>query len=138
MPVTQTFTYPGQLRCEATHGPSGHALVTDAPTDNHGRGETFSPTDLLVTSLVTCMMTVMGIKADKNGWDLQGITATATKHMIGPPRQVGRIEVAMHVPGDWDERARKVLRKTAEDCPVALSLAPSVQVELVMTWGDPA
>ena len=92
--VPQTFVYRSGLRCEATHGPSKSRLITDAPTDNHGKGESFSPTDLVVTALSTCMITTMGIAVEHEGVQLDGTTVYAEKHMSAdPPRRIARIVV---------------------------------------------
>jgi putative redox protein len=92
--------YEGGLRCRAAHGPSGAILLTDAPVDNMGKGEAFSPTDLVATALGTCMMTIMGIAADRMGLDLRGATATVTKEMVTSPlRRIGKLAVTIKVPG---------------------------------------
>lgn len=128
--------YRGELRCEATHGPSTTRLHTDAPVDNQGRGESFSPTDLLATALGTCMVTIMGITAEARGWSLEGLSASVTKHMVADPaRRVGRLEVGIRVPGEWTEEQRVVLRRAAETCPVAHSLAEGLEVELDLRFG---
>src|SRR5260221_14414378 len=99
MSVRIDFRYEGQLRCSAVHGPSQNQLLTDAPVDNHGRGESFSPTDLVATALGTCMLTVMGIFAEKHEIDLRGATATVFKEMITPPvRRIGRLACEIRVP----------------------------------------
>ncbi len=128
--------YASQLRCEATHGPSNTQLVTDAPVDNQGRGESFSPTDLLATALGSCMLTIMGIVAEKRGWDLGSTEVTVTKHMLADPaRRVAKLEVAMRVPGDFGEREREVLLAAARSCPVAESLSDRIEVVLSVDWG---
>ncbi|HTN77202.1 MAG TPA: OsmC family protein, partial [Pirellulaceae bacterium] len=89
--------YLGQFRCEAEHGPSGAKFITDAPLDNHGRAESFSPTDLVATGLGTCVMTVMGIVAERNGWDLSGTTVDVAKEMVNAPvRRIGKLTVQVH------------------------------------------
>ncbi len=130
------IAYRGQLRCEATHAPSGTTLATDAPVDNQGRGESFSPTDLFATSLGVCMLTIMGIAADKRGWSLEGTEVSVVKHMVADPaRRIGKLEVRMRVPGEWDERQRQVLLAAADTCPVKQSLSERVEVDLDVTWG---
>ena len=90
--VTITVNYEGNLRCKATHGPSGTTLITDAPTDNHGKGESFSPTDLVATALPACVLTIMGIAAQKHGLNLEGMSAVTTKEMsAAPPRRIARL-----------------------------------------------
>jgi len=134
--VQITIDYAGDLRCEAVHGPSGKSLHTDAPVDNQGRGESFSPTDLLATSLGSCMLTIMGIAAAERGWELRGTRVTVVKHMAADPRRrVAKLEVTMEIPGDFDERQRKVLEEAARTCPVTQSLAERLEVVLEMRWG---
>ena len=129
--------YEGQLRCRATHGPSGRTLHTDAPVDNHGKGESFSPTDLLTTSLGTCMLTIMGIVAERHGWDLSGASVRLQKVMESEPvRRVARIEVDVHVPGELDERARKTLERAAHACPVAATLGERVETPTRFHWAS--
>jgi len=131
--------YAGQLRCEATHGPSSSRLVTDAPLDNQGRGESFSPTDLVATALGSCMLTIMGIAAQKRAWNIEGTQVCVTKHMLADPvRRIGKLEVLMRVPGDFEERQRELLVAAARSCPVAKSLAAGLEVALVVEWGDAA
>ena len=125
----------GQLHCTSTHAPSGASLATDAPLDNQGRGQAFSPTDLLATSLGTCMLTTMGIHAQKIGLDLAGSAALVVKEMTGPPRRVGRLVARIDLPAGVPEKERPVLRKIAETCPVALSIHPELKVELEIRYG---
>lgn len=130
------LVYEGGLRCAATHGPSSTTLVTDAPVDNHGKGQSFSPTDLVATALGTCMVTLMGIAAEHRGWDLEGTRCAVTKHMVADPdRRIGRLEVRISVPGDFDEDARRVLERAAHGCPVKRSLRPEVDVPVRFEWG---
>jgi putative redox protein len=129
------IAYRGQLRCEATHEPSSNQLLTDAPLDNQGRGEAFSPTDLLATALGTCMLTLMGIAAQKHSWDLGEAKVQVQKHMVADPdRRIGRLEVTIQVFSVFDERQRKVLRRAAETCPVSNSLSDKIEVELRIHW----
>src|SRR5215203_6196018 len=128
--------YEGDLRCRAVHGPSGSELTTDAPVDNHGRGETFSPTDLLATSLGACMLTVMGIVAERHGWDMADAQATVEKTMVADPaRRVGRLDVRIGIPHVSDPRAREALERAAATCPVHTSLGASVEVAVSFAWG---
>jgi putative redox protein len=136
------ISYEGDLHCRAVHGPSGRVLETDAPVDNHGRGEAFSPTDLLATGLVTCMATTMGIRAKKEGWDLGGMSISVEKIMSKEaPRRVARLEVVLTLPEAravlLDAAARTELEKTAHTCPVRLSIAPVVDVPVTFVWGAP-
>lgn len=128
--------YEGDLHCVAVHGPSGASFATDAPVDNQGRGESFSPTDLVATALGTCMLTTMGIVAKRHDWSLQGATATVKKVMVADPvRRIGRLEVSIRVPGELDAKARETLEKTAHTCPVHKSLAESVEIPVEFAWG---
>lgn len=131
MAVTIDIDYLGDLHCAATHGPSGSRLTTDAPTDNGGRGELFSPTDLVATALGTCLTTVMGLLARRTGLDLEGTTVRVEKHMTSEPvRRIGALVAVVTFPRDFsaDDRAR--LERTAVLCPVRQSLHPDVKVEL--------
>lgn len=131
--------YEGDLRTRATHGPSQTTLITDAPVDNHGRGESFSPTDLVAAALGACMVTIMGIAAEKHGWDLVGTTATVEKAMVADPaRRIGSLTVVIHVPAELDERARTTLEHAAHSCPVHRSLHPDVEIPVRFAWGSPA
>ena len=130
-------TYEGDLHCQATHGPSGATLATDAPVDNQGKGEAFSPTDLAATALATCMATIMGIKAQDLGIDLSGMRFEVTKEMAPkPPRRLGRLTVTFAMPATFDEPTRIKLQRAAEGCPVHHSLHPDVQVEVDYQWPD--
>ncbi|MGA0161067.1 MAG: OsmC family protein [Vulcanococcus sp.] len=124
-------SYSGDLRCASLHAPSGSALETDAPTDNQGKGERFSPTDLVATALSTCILTIMGIVAERHDWDLKGCTARVEKVMTSEaPRKIAQLEVWIELPAHLDEKARKILRKAAENCPVKLSLEGAVAMQL--------
>ncbi|MCE9594817.1 MAG: OsmC family protein [Planctomycetes bacterium] len=128
--------YEGGLRCRAVHGPSRVELVTDAPLDNHGKAESFSPTDLCATALGACMLTTMGIVAERHGWDLAGTQVTVEKSMVVQPvRRIGKLDVVIRVPRDFDAQVRATLEKTALLCPVHQSLAPSVEIPLRFEWG---
>jgi len=131
--------YLGELHCRAEHGPSRKLLETDAPVDNHGRGESYSPTDLLATALGTCMATVMGIKARARGFDLEGMHVHVKKLMTtSQPRRVARLEVSLRVPVQVGERAgeagRAELEHAANTCPVRLSLLDAIEVPVVFDW----
>ena len=126
-------TYQGQLRCLANHGPSGTELETDAPTDNQGKGERFSPTDLVATALSTCMLTIMGIVADRHGWDLQGCGARVEKTMSrDTPRRIAQLTVWMTLPSGLDDQQRALLKRAAETCPVKVSLEGAIP--MVVHW----
>ena len=127
--------YQGNLRCRSRHAPSGNTLITDAPVDNQGKGEAFSPTDLVATALATCVLTTMGIVAERHGWDLAGAHASVEKVMVNNPhRRIGRLELVVHMPAALDERARKTLENTAHTCPVHRSLLPEVELPMRFEW----
>jgi putative redox protein len=130
------ITYQGQLRCEAKHVPSGTILHTDAPVDNMGKGESFSPTDLVATALGTCMLTTMGIVAQRKNIDISGTTVSVTKEMVTTPlRWIGRLTVTIHVPHDLSEDDRKRLEHAAHVCPVHQSLHAEVEQPVTFKWG---
>src|SRR6266550_1293410 len=117
--------YNGQLRTTATHGPSQSTLITDAPKDNMGKGEAFSPTDLVATALATCILTTMGILAQRNNLDISGATAKVTKEMVSTPaRRVGRLAATINIPRKLSEEDRQRLENAGRNCPVYKSLNP--------------
>jgi putative redox protein len=133
------ISYQGDLHCAAVHRPSSAALATDAPVDNLGRGESFSPTDLVATGLGTCMMTVMGIAARKQGRDLLGTRVHVEKHMTsGQPRRIGRLTVSVSVPAETAQsiapELRAELEHAANTCPVRLSLLDAIDVPVAFEW----
>jgi putative redox protein len=129
--------YEGSLRCEAVHGPSSNRVLTDAPVDNNGRGESFSPTDLVATALGSCMLTIMGMVAERNGWETGGLRARVVKEMVADPdRRIGRLTVEILVPAELDERARKVLERAALTCPVHKSLRPEIEIPVEFVYGS--
>ena len=134
--VTFSIFYQGQLRCRAVHEQSGTVLLTDAPVDNQGRGESFSPTDLVATALGTCMLSVMGIMARTLNIDIAGTTASVEKEMtIAPPRRIQSLIVKIHVPHLLSSENKEKLERAAHTCPVHKSLHPDVQTPLEFTWG---
>ena len=131
MAVKIEVVYEGELHCSAVHGPSGDRLATDAPADNQGKGERFSPTDLVAVALGTCILTTMGIAARRRGLDLKGARAEVHKEMSSVPRRrIGKLAARIELPADLDERARRILEVAAEACPVTASLAPDTEVAL--------
>lgn len=133
--VEIVVTYEGELHTTCRHGPSGSLVATDAPRDNQGRGEAFSPTDLLATALGSCMLTTMGIVARRHGWPLEGGRVRVEKHMVtGPGRRVGRLVADFELPAAVPEEARPVLERTARTCPVHRSLHPDVEIDLRFAW----
>ena len=130
------ITYQGDLHCEATHGPSKAKVATDAPKDNEGRGESFSPTDLVATALGSCMVTIMGIYARRNQIDIAGSTVHVVKEMVQQPeRRIGALRVSIRVPKKVDERHRRALEQAAKSCPVHRSLHPDVNIPVEFVWG---
>ena len=132
--MTASIVYTGNLRCEAEHIQSRTTIETDAPTDNRGKGEKFSPTDLLCVSLATCMLTTIAIKSRELGVDVTNSKAKVTKHMLGNPRRVGKIEVAVTLPSNGSESDQKVLEKTGDNCPVIKSIHPDIELVITYKW----
>jgi uncharacterized OsmC-like protein len=134
--MTASIVYTGNLRCKAQHIQSGTIIESDAPTDNKGKGEKFSPTDLLCVSLATCMLTTMGIKARDLQVDITNATADVIKHMFSDPRRVGKIEVIVNLPATGNDEERKTLEKTGDNCPVMKSIHPNIEVMINYNWAD--
>ena len=136
MSVRITCEYLGDLRLRATHGPSGAVLLTDAPVDNHGKGESFSPTDLAATALATCMGTIMAIQGRTLGLELAGMRLSVEKHMSAqPPRRIARLVLRIEMPAGIPEETRAKLRRAAAACPVHHSLHPEIASEVEWAWG---
>ena len=126
-----TCTYTGDLHCEAIHCGSGALLSTDAPLDNEGKGEAFSPTDLLATSLGTCMLTIMGITARSRGWSIEGASASVDKVMSSEgPRRIETLRVTLRLPEALDDDQRALLQRVAEQCPVKRSIVPLINADI--------
>lgn len=133
--VTIDIEYQGELHCEAVHGPSGTRLATDAPKDNMGKGESFSPTDLVATALGTCMMTLMGIAARSLNVDLKGTRVIVQKEMVTTPmRRIGKLGVKIVVPATLTEEQKQKLERAAMTCPVHKSLHPDIQMPVEFVW----
>ena len=133
--VEINIEYEGQLRCQAIHGPSGCQLTTDAPVDNHGKGESFSPTDLVATALGSCVATIMGIYAERNELDLTGVKVHVEKHMSDDaPRRIVRLPVAIQMPAGLEEKHRVALEKAAGHCPVHQSLRADIDAPLTFQY----
>jgi len=133
--MTSEVIYKGGLRTIATHLKSGEQIITDAPTDNQGKGEAFSPTDLLATSLASCHLTIMGIKARDMEIDMEGARAEVTKIMASDPRRVAEVKVDIHMPDkDYTDMEKSILEKTAESCPISRSLSEQLKVDLKIIW----
>ena len=124
------IVYEGSLRTSCEHVPSAARLLTDAPVDNQGRGEAFSPTDLLATALGSCMLTTMGIRAQNEGWVLDGARVRVEKHMESAPRRVGRLVVEIELPAALEAPMRTTLERVAWGCPVKQSLHPDVELDV--------
>ena len=137
--VEITAVYQGELRCEATHGPSGNTLLTDAPVDNQGKGETFSPTDLVATALGTCMLTILGIVGQRHELDLAGARVRVEKHMATEgPRRIGRLPVTIEISNDPEAEVRQIVEKAILACPVHRSLHPDIDSPVKIVWGAKA
>lgn len=132
--VEISIAYQGNLRCKATHGPSGAEIITDAPKDNEGEGASFSPTDLVATALGACMMTIMGIVAKRDSIDLTGATVNVTKEMSPPPRRIARLTTVITVPTPLTETQQQKLRNAAMTCPVHKSLGAEVDMPVTFNW----
>ena len=132
---TSEVIYMGELHTESTHIASQAVYVTDAPVDNHGKGQAFSPTDLMSTSLANCMLTVMGIAANTHGYRMDGAKAKVTKVMAQNPRRVGEIIVEITMPAmGYDDKAKSILEHTAHTCPVSKSLHPDLKQSIHFIW----
>jgi len=133
--MTATIQYEGNLRCNARHLQSGTKIETDAPTDNRGKGEKFSPTDILCVSLATCIITTMALKARDMNIDLKDTRMDITKHMLKDPRRVGQIDVTLHLPQlNLKEEERSTLEDTGNNCSVAKSLHPVLKMNIEYNW----
>ena len=129
--MTSRVTYLGDLRTECEHLQSNSRFITDAPVDNQGKGEAFSPTDTVATALASCMLTIIGIKAKDHGLDVVGANAAVTKNMSADdPRRISKIEVVLSFPGSYDEKSTKILERAAKTCPVLYSLHPEKALQV--------
>ncbi len=137
MGVEIEVSYQGSLRNEAVHGPSGKVLHTDAPVDNQGRGESFSPTDLVATGLATCVLTIIGILGERRGLRLEGMSAKIIKEMHpDPPRRIGRLTLTVAMPAGIPEEDRKTFDIAAHTCPVHRSLHPDIEAPIEFIYPD--
>lgn len=133
--VETTIAYQGQLHCTATHGPSGSKIQTDAPVDNMGKGESFSPSDLVGAALGSCILTIMGIIAQRHNLDLTGTTCRVQKEMVSTPmRRIGRLAATVTVPVKLSGEDQRRLENAARNCPVHRSLHPSIESPIVFQW----
>ena len=133
---TAEIQYTGNLRTQAIHLKSGIEIISDAPTDNNGKGQAFSPTDLLATSLVSCMITIMGIAANKRNIRMDNVKAEMRKFMASDPRRVRRIEIEINIKENWSEEEKKILEYAAINCPVAKSLNSEIEQKVVFNYVD--
>ena len=129
--------YQGDLRTKAVHGPSGKELFTDAPKDNQGKGESFSPTDLVATALGSCMMTIMGIVARNYKIDLSGLTCSVTKEMVSEPeRRIGKLTVTMKFARNYSEKEKTMLERAAMTCPVHKSISHDIEMPVKFVYPE--
>ena len=135
MTTTSVVFYSGNLKTESQHLQSGEKIITDAPIDNKGMGEAFSPTDLAATSLANCMMTVMGITANRHNIDINGARADVEKFMGVNPRRIVKIKIDFHFPMSYDTETMKLLEKSALNCPLAKSLSASISQNIHFNYG---
>lgn len=131
---TAKSVYLGDLRTEATHVRSGQKIITDAPVDNQGKGEYFSPTDLLATALGSCMLTIMGIAARTHGFDIDGTDVKITKVMGTNPRRVVEVVVELNFPKDYTAKEKRFIEVSAKECPVANSLHPDLKQTIIFNY----
>lgn len=134
--VEMTAIYTGEKHCELRHGPSDSSLETDAPRDNQGRGERFSPTDLMGAALASCVLTTMAIKGEKEGLILKGASARVEKHMHPAPRRIASLPLTVTMPAGLKPTDRVLLEAVARGCPVALSLSPEVEIKMDFIYPD--
>ncbi|MEC4005335.1 OsmC family protein [Flavobacterium sp. SUN052] len=132
--ATSKVTYLGDLRTSSIHLQSGTEIITDAPLDNNGKGEAFSPTDMVANSLATCMLTVMGIKARDLEVDFSGSTAEVTKVMAAEPRRISEIHITFNMNLIADDKTKTILERTGMTCPVHFSLHPEIKREIIFNW----
>ncbi len=132
--MTSEIIYEGNLRTKATHLKSGMQIISDAPVDNNGKGEAFSPTDTVATALASCLLTIMGITAERKAWNIVGAKASVNKIMSAQPRRISTIEITIEMPGSLDQKARSMLERVARNCPVAKSLHPDLSQKLIFQY----
>ncbi|MHC0440765.1 OsmC family protein [Flavobacterium sp. 3-210] len=132
--MTSKVTYLGDLRTSSIHVQSGSEIISDAPLDNNGKGEAFSPTDTVANALASCMMTIMGIKARDLEVNFVGSTAEVTKIMNAEPRRIGAIEIVFQMKSNADEKSKTILERAAMTCPVFLSLSSEIEKKITFNW----
>ncbi|MGB0979120.1 MAG: OsmC family protein [Croceimicrobium sp.] len=134
MPLTSKVIYQGNLRNQAEHLKSGQVILNDAPLDNNGKGEAFSPTDMVATALATCALTVMGIRAKQEGFDLEETSASVVKEMASDPRRISTIAISISIKANCSEKMQKILEGVGRNCPVSKSLSSDLKQEFEFNW----
>lgn len=132
--MTSKVTYTGDLRTHNEHLKSGASFITDAPTDNNGLGQAFSPTDTVATGLANCMLTVMGIRSNNIGVNMNGAYAEVNKHMAANPRRITKVEITLFMPSAIESEDKKILEQAAHTCPVIYSLHPDIEKDITFHW----
>lgn len=134
--MTSTAEYLGELRVNNTHLQSGNSYITDAPSDNHGKGEAFSPSDTVATALGNCILTTMAIKAENKAIILKGTTAAITKTMAAHPRRISKVEIIIHFPENYADKTKSILEHSARHCPVLQSLHPEMEKDIQFNYPE--
>lgn len=134
MPLTSKVIYQGNLRNQAEHLKSGQVILNDAPLDNNGKGEAFSPTDMVATALATCALTVMGIRAKQEGFDLEETSASVVKEMASDPRRISTVAISISIKANCSEKMQKILEGVGRNCPVSKSLSSELKQEFQFNW----
>jgi len=132
--ITSNVTYKGALRTVSVHLRSGNEIITDAPVDNNGKGEAFSPTDTVATALASCMLTIMGVKANAKDINIEGASADVTKTMGVSPRRITKVDVVFELPFSFDEATKTILERAALTCPVFYSLHSDIEKNVTFNW----
>lgn len=134
--MTSRVVYQGNLRTECEHLKSGNTFITDAPTDNNGKGEAFSPTDTVATALASCMLTIIGIKAENSDFSIENTVAEVTKTMASEPRRISKIEINFTFPEVYSDKQKKIIEHAAKTCPVWYSLHPDIKKIITFNYKD--
>ena len=134
--MTSRVVYQGNLRTECEHLKSGNTFITDAPTDNNGKGEAFSPTDTVATALASCMLTIIGIKAENSDFSIENTVAEVTKTMTSEPRRISKIEINFTFPEVYSDKQKKIIEHAAKTCPVWYSLHPDIEKIITFNYKD--
>lgn len=134
--MTSKVVYKGNLRTECEHLKSGNSFITDAPTDNNGKGEAFSPTDTVATALASCMLTIIGIKAENSDFSIENTVAEVTKTMASEPRRISKIEINFIFPEVYSDKQKKIIEHAAKTCPVWYSLHPDIEKIITFNYKD--